>query len=111
MSGDNFIYNTASSSNDKFKGVYNSKDYFWVGDNQNGVYRDTLTFSLNSFFSESDKFMSLSEAFLAIPMVSVVSKSGGNTPLRRNDFAVAMKNSYLNLIDNFSLDVDGKTKC
>ena len=45
-------------------------------------------------------------------MVSVVSKVNGVTSyLRRNDFAMALKNSHLNLVNSFSLEIDGKSKC
>ena len=110
-SGDNFIYSSANASTNKFVGSYQDKQWFYNVDNQNGNYTNQITFSLNSFFSESDKFVSLSEGFLALPMVGVVSKSGGNVFLTRNDFSMGLKNSHLNLINSFTLEVDGKTKC
>ena len=110
-SGDNFIYSSANATTNKFAGSYQDKQWFYNVDNQNGNYTNQITFSLNSFFSESDKFVSLSEAFLAIPMVASVTKSGGPAVLSRNDFILGLKNSHLNLINSFSLEIDGKTKC
>ena len=49
-SGDNFIFQSANSSSNKFAGSYNDKQWFYQVDNQNGVYTNQVTFSLNSFF-------------------------------------------------------------
>ena len=56
-SGDNFIYSSANATTNKFAGSYQDKQWFYNVDNQNGNYTNQITFSLNSFFSESDKFV------------------------------------------------------
>ena len=110
-SGDNFIYNVASASSNKFVNSYTDKQWQYAIDNQNGNYINQVTFSLNSFFSESEKFSSLSEGFVVAPMVACVTKAGGTAAyIKRNDYAMALKNSHLNLIDSYSVEVDGKTK-
>ena len=110
-SGDNFIFQSANSSSNKFAGSYNDKQWFYQVDNQNGVYTNQVTFSLNSFFSESEKMAALSEGFCALPMVSVVHKTLGTTAyIKRNDFAVGLKNSFAHMLNSFTLDIDGKSK-
>lgn len=109
-SGDNFIYNSASASGLKFAGSYNDKQWYWQGDAQNGNVGNQVTFNLNSFFSESDKFVSLSEGYIVLPMIGVVHKEGGPSFLTKNDFAMGLKNSYLNLINSMTLEIDGKSK-
>jgi hypothetical protein len=61
--------------------------------------------------SDGDKFLSLHESFIVVPMVGAISKVGGQNTFLKNDFAFGLKNSFLNMIHSFSLTLDGKVKC
>ena len=96
---------------------YESLNYSYVSDINNGVYANgsttLLSFDLSSIYS-SDKFIDMSKAFLTVPICYVAQWTSDNAGTvvapEPNAFPlVGLKNGYFNLVHSCQLDVNGTT--
>lgn len=105
--------------------VFIRKDWLNILDNQNQNYNNNQSVIDTSQLSNSNKYMSYREAYLAIPFVITVASSGfaNNTnPPAANaaafrpltaassaDYCVGLKNWFGQIIHSFTLDYNGTT--
>ena len=96
---------------------YESLNYSYVSDINNGVYSNgsttLLSFDLSSIYS-SDKFIDMSKSFLTVPICYVAqfaSDAAGTAvaPGANMSSLVGLKNGYFNLVHSCQLDVNGTT--
>ena len=87
--------------------VFIRKDWINILDNQNQNYQNNQSIIDTSQLSNSNKFMSYREAYLAVPMLlSLATPKGVNVI---NDYAIGLKNWFGSIIHSFTLDYNGTT--
>lgn len=96
---------------------YESLNYSYVSDINNGVYANgsttLLSFDLSSIYS-SDKFIDMSKSFLTVPICYVAQWTSDTVgtavaPIANASPLVGLKNGYFNLVHSCQLDVNGTT--
>lgn len=97
-SSDKFAYEK-SLLNGASSFSFKNKQFAYVPDTNNGGYSPGtgITFDLSSF-SNSDKFVDMSQGFVTFPVIALMTAAN----LGQNDYAMAFKNGYYNLIDSWS---------
>jgi len=104
--------------------VFIRKDWINILDNQNQSYQNNQSIIDTSQLSNSNKYMSYREAYLAVPLLlSVSTPNTANaflTPLFNSqtthtfgagDYTVGLKNWFGQIIHSFTLDYNGTTIC
>ena len=90
--------------------VFVRKDWINILDNQNQNYQNNQCVIDTSQLSNSNKYMSYREAYLAIPMLLTVLTpltAAGSYPI--GDYAIGLKNWFGSVIHSFTLDYNGTT--
>jgi hypothetical protein len=114
MSGDKLTFDLANEIED-VPNVFVRKDWVNVLDNQNGNYNSNQSVIDTSQLSNSNKWMSYREGYLATPMLLTLTSGLGanilkaNTPNESADFAVGLKNWFGSIIHSLTLDFNGTT--
>jgi hypothetical protein len=109
--------------------VFIRKDWINILDNQNQNYQNNQSIIDTSQLSNSNKYMSYRESYLAVPLVlTVVTPNSANCQLAPQgvsvlndgtnanslgvaDYAIGLKNWFGQIIHTFTLDYNGTTIC
>ena len=111
-----FMRSSESRNVDEYT-PYKNKQYNFVNDTNSAVYTNTslslVQFDLSSIYN-SQTFVDTNDMFLVIPLVTVAAfgtnTAGGTVaPVAGNYALTSIKSSYLNLIHQCDLNIDGKT--
>jgi hypothetical protein len=106
---DLFQYEMSSMKQGLDDNVVKSKNWVYVNDNNNGAYgSNTLNFDLSSLYN-ANKFIGVNEMLLELPLIMVLSPNVYTTAFAQNDFAMALKSGYYNIVDSMSVVYDGQT--
>ena len=97
--------------------VFIRKDWLNILDNQNQSYQNNQSIIDTSQLSNSNKYMSYREGYLAVPLLlSVTTPANSNCDLQPSaggvgvaDFAIGLKNWFGQIIHTFTLDYNGTT--
>ena len=99
--------------------VFIRKDWLNILDNQNQNYQNNQSIIDTSQLSNSNKWMSYREAYLAVPMTLTIANSTANIPTPWGnvatgvpgsvDGAISLKNWFGTIIHSFTLDYNGTT--
>jgi len=104
--------------------VFIRKDWINILDNQNQNYQNNQSIIDTSQLSNSNKYMSYREAYLAVPLLlSVVTPNSANSDLvpevlvgsqtgqvyGTGDYSIGLKNWFGQIIHSFTLDYNGTT--
>jgi len=114
MSGDKLVFDLANEVED-VPNIFIRKDWVNILDNQNGNYNSNQSVIDTSQLSNSNKYMSYREGYLAIPLLMTLTSATGanilkaNTPTESADFAVGLKNWFGSMIHSLTLDFNGTT--
>lgn len=111
MSGDNLVFQMASSSEGSAS-IFVKKDWLNILDDQNGNYRGNQSVISTSQLANSNKYMNYREAYLAVPMVLTATGTGipaPNTAATSVDYGFGLKNWFGSVIHSFTLDIQGTT--
>jgi hypothetical protein len=106
---DFYQFETSSATQGNEDSPFSSKLWSYVNDTNQGAYgSNNVTFDLSSLYN-SQKFIGVNEMELVVPLVMVLSKNdNGANDLGHNDFAMALKNGYYQIIDSMTVEYDGK---
>lgn len=111
---DKFSYVNSGMSQEA-EGYFKAKNFIYVNDMNNGNYggSNQILFDLTGLYNQ-DKMVNASECFLVIPIIATVcmGSSSGTTIDHNsviNDFSLAFKNGYHNLISSIQVEYDNKT--
>ena len=111
-----FMRSSESQNIDEYT-PYTNKQYNFVNDTNSSVYSSAglslVQFDLSSIYN-SQTFVDTNDMFLVIPLVTVAAfgtnTAGGTVaPVAGNFALTSLKSSYLNLIHQCDLSIDGKT--
>jgi hypothetical protein len=106
---DLFQYEMSSMQQGIDDKVVKGKNWVYVNDNNNMSYgSNTLNFDLSTLYN-ANKFIGVNEMLLQLPLVMVMSVDTQNQALAQNDFALALKSGYYNLVDSMNVVYDGQT--
>jgi hypothetical protein len=115
MSGDKLVFDLANEIED-VPNVFVRKDWVNILDNQNGNYNSNQSVIDTSQLSNSNKYMSYREGYLAVPLLLVLSNAANNvagfdptSSAASADFAVGLKNWFGSIIHSVTLDFNGTT--
>jgi hypothetical protein len=97
--------------------VFIRKDWINILDNQNQNYQNNQSIVDTSQLSNSNKYMSYREAYLAVPLLLTTTQPAGNNgpntaPFQgygTGDYAIGLKNWFGQIIHSFTLDYNGTT--
>ena len=96
--------------------VFIRKDWINILDNQNTNYQNNQSVIDTSQLSNSNKYMSYREAYLAIPLtLSLTTPAvatcaiGLNNGYSQSDYAIGLKNWFGQIIHSFTMDYNGTT--
>jgi len=97
--------------------VFVKKDWLNILDNQNSNYNSNQSVIDTSQLSNSNKYMSYREAYLAVPMLLTLATTDDltygnflpNTGATSADYAVGLKNWYGQIVHSLTLDYNGTT--
>lgn len=96
--------------------VFIRKDWINILDNQNQNYQNNQSIIDTSQLSNSNKYMSYREAYLAVPLLLSASTPGNdsidtapNNGFGTADYALGLKNWFGQIIHSFTLDYNGTT--
>jgi hypothetical protein len=102
--GDYVLENSFHPQQDEFP--YKSRQYFYINDQQAGVYTSPQISIEATQLTNSGKYFSASESFLAIPLVTTLVATTGNlTSDVANAFAVSLKNGTHHLIHSMQVQI------
>lgn len=102
-----------SQETDETPNIFIRKDYLNILDNMNGQYSSGQIVIDSSQLSNSNKFLSYREGFLAIPLLislASVGNGAGFAPAQAPtsaDYAISLKSWFGNLFHSASLEVNG----
>jgi len=112
-----FMRSSESQNIDEYT-PYTNKQFNFVNDTNSSVYSSAglslVQFDLSSIYN-SQTFVDTNDMFLVIPLVTVaafgVAAHDGSSaaPVAGNFALTSLKSSYLNLIHQCDLSIDGKT--
>ena len=97
--------------------IFVKKDWINILDNQNGNYNSNQSVIDTSQLSNSNKYMSYREGYLAIPMLlslatTTLATAAGFAPATAAtsaDYAIGLKSWFGQIIHSFTLDMNGTT--
>lgn len=90
--------------------IFIRKDWLNILDNMNQNYQSNQSIIDTSQLSNSNKWMSYREGYLAVPMLLSISSPNTNaTAFTFNDFAFGLKNWFGTIIHSMTLDYNGTT--
>lgn len=107
---DKLVYDMSNEVND-VPNIFLRKDWINVLDNQNGSYSSNQCIIDTSQISASNKYMSLKEAYLSVPLLLTLTGANlaPNTPASSSDYTVGLKNWYGSIIHSLQIDLQGTT--
>jgi hypothetical protein len=114
MSCDKLVFDLAQEAEGSAN-VFIKKDWISILDNQNGNYNSNSSVLDTSQLSNSNKYMSYREAYLAVPMLLSVACTTNTvnfvpaTAATSADYAVGLKSWFGQIIHSFTLDYNGTT--
>jgi hypothetical protein len=113
MSGDKLVFDLANEVED-VPNVFVRKDWINILDNQNGNYNSNQSVIDTSQLSNSNKYMSYREGYLAVPMVLTLTSEAvvgamANSATKSTEFAIGLKNWFGSIIHSLTLDFNGTT--
>lgn len=108
---DKLVYDLANEINDS-PNIFVRKDYINLLDNNNGNYSSNQSVVDTSSLSSNNKYLSLREAYLSMPLL--ITLTGVNpylpaTAATSADNAIGLKNGYHNMVHSVSVDLNGST--
>lgn len=91
--------------------IFVRKDWLNILDNQNQNYQNNQSIIDTSQLSNSNKYMSYREAYLAVPMLLSyrTPQAAGGVNITPNDFSIGLKNWFGSIIHSITLDYNGTT--
>ena len=97
--------------------VFVKKDFLNILDNQNGQYSSNQSVIDTSQLTNSNKYMSYREAYLAVPMLlslgtttlATAANFAPATAATSADYAVGLKNWFGQIVHSITLDYNGTT--
>jgi hypothetical protein len=95
--------------------VFVKKDWLNILDNQNGNYNSNQSVIDTSQLSNSNKWLSYREGYLAVPMLLTIAQTSASvnflpeTAASSCDYAVGLKNWFGQMIHSLTLDYNGTT--
>lgn len=90
--------------------IFIRKDWLNILDNMNQNYQSNQSIIDTSQLSNSNKWMSYREGYLAVPLLLSISSPNTNaTAFTFNDFAFGLKNWFGTIIHSMTLDYNGTT--
>lgn len=108
---DSLIYQVSSRS-DMLEEPFSRKDVVYVIDQNNQSYAGGQILLETSQLANSGRWASYSEAYLTIPLVLAYRASIDITAAAyRNPLLLGLKNGFHQLIDSFSIDLNGTNVC
>lgn len=107
---DKLVYDMSNEVND-VPNIFLRKDWINVLDNQNGSYTSNQCIIDTSQISASNKYMSLKEAYLSVPLLLTLTGANlaPNTAASSSDYTVGLKNWYGSIIHSLQIDLQGTT--
>jgi hypothetical protein len=96
--------------------VFIRKDWINILDNQNQNYQNNQSIIDTSQLSNSNKYMSYRESYLAVPLLlsmstpqDVLCELGVQNGIGYSDYSIGLKNWFGQIIHSFTLDYNGTT--
>ena len=118
MSSDKLVFDLANEVED-VPSVFVRKDWIAILDNMNGNYGSSQSVIDTSQLSNSNKYMSYREGYLATPLLLTLTNQAANganngsfapnTATDSADFAIGLKNWFGSIIHSLTLDFNGTT--
>lgn len=117
MSGDQVVYDL-SQSTEGSSSIFLKKDWLSILDNQGGNYSGGQSVIDTSQLSNSNKYMSYREGYLAMPLVLTASNNTVNAAIplvnpaasaTSADMSFGLKNWFGSMVHSFTLDFQGVT--
>jgi len=116
MSGDKLVFDLSQES-ETVPNIFIKKSWLNILDNQNGNYNNNQSVIDTSQLTNSNKYMSYREGYLAVPMLLTLTSTTASTDFtpalangsRSCDYAVGLKNWFGSMIHSITLDVNGTT--
>lgn len=116
MSCDKLVYDL-SQEIEGSPNVFIKKDFLNILDNQNGSYSSNQSIIDSSQLSNSNKYMSFREAYLAMPLLLTLTSStpatnanfAPATGATSADYSLGLKNWFGTMIHSLTLDYNGTT--
>lgn len=113
MSGDKLVFDLANEIED-VPNVFVRKDWINILDNQNGNYNANQSVIDTSQLSNSNKYMSYREGYLATPLLLTLTSpalTGAliNSATNSANFSVGLKNWFGSIIHSLTLEFNGTT--
>lgn len=108
---DKLVYDLSNEVNDS-PNIFVRKDYINLLDNNNGNYASNQSVIDTSSLSSNNKYLSLREAYLSMPLLVTLTGVNPflpNTAATSADYAVGLKNGYHNMVHSVSVDMNGTT--
>jgi len=113
MSGDKLVFDLANEIED-VPNVFVRKDWINILDNQNSNYNSNQSVIDTSQLSNSNKYMSYREGYLAVPLLLTLTSGLGdgaliNSAANSANFVMGLKNWFGSVIHSLTLDFNGTT--
>jgi hypothetical protein len=113
MSGDKLVFDLANEVED-VPNVFVRKDWINILDNQNSNYNSNQSVIDTSQLSNSNKYMSYREGYLAVPLLLTLTSGVGvgaliNSASNSANFVMGLKNWFGSIIHSLTLDFNGTT--
>lgn len=97
--------------------IFVKKDWINILDNMNSVYNSNQSIIDTSQLSNSNKYVSYREAYLAVPMLLTLATTSlataanfaPATAATSADYAIGLKSWFGQMIHSFTLDMNGTT--
>lgn len=107
---DKLVYDMSNEVND-VPNIFLRKDWINILDNQNGSYSSNQCIIDTSQISASNKYMSLKESYLSVPLLLTLTGANlaPNTAATSCDYAIGLKNWYGSIIHSLQVDLQGTT--
>lgn len=105
---DNFVYEVSTEDQSPLNTI-EQQQWIFANDNSNNNYSSNqITFDLTSFYNAST-LISWREAYIQIPLISVVETGYSDNSAAERYNAYALKNGYANLINSIQVECSNST--
>ena len=105
---DKFVYDL-SQEVEGTPNIFIRKDWINIMDNMNTNYQSNQSIIDTSQLSNSNKWMSYREAYLAVPLLLTITGSDAIANFKMNDYSFGLKNWFGSIIHSLTLDYNGTT--
>ena len=89
--------------------IFIRKDWINIMDNMNTNYQSNQSIIDTSQLSNSNKWMSYREAYLAVPLLLTITGDKATDDFNMNDYSFGLKNWFGSIIHSLTLDYNGTT--